>query len=785
MRQIILSLLLAISSIHLYSQDAMPDKTEFLDLICMDCDLSAKISLKTVLDCTTKNLELQLEIEGAYDEIKWEGNTPLPVGLTGTVPKNSGIYKAIVTKGEACIATAIFDTNLEDGKLMEQFFKDNCFIGIPVGYDFAGGPGLRNNLGTARNNDLIVTIEGIEGEVRVQDIFDVGGFNTTFFSTECIGFSEGLLAYENGTAWAHIVPDNEADEDDLPTLYLGIKGGNSNTFGEQLTDAYFDFFEIHKSDKTADALSAPITYTCGSGQFLGSKFGEQWITYLLSILECENYDPKEVGKGIVPFCLWEKAPEPFDFYGVDDIPFTAGIVDGGYQMIQDVGELITLLKKLADFSIALGNYLPCHLIGLDEEFYQHLENKLPAPSELDKIRRLLNNALSYTNFDCEASFTTINKVEETLTKIYAFISDWEKVMMAYAAIQEKLSAYYKEITTCNDLITCNNARYEHGKLAINIASIVVGVGVEDALFKSFTYLAKIIDNIPIHQLSDFFTFIATKTNKLKRLSPAQKVIFEDASGVLPPSAWGKLVDDAELLEVWKRLRNKGCVILVGRNTLTECEKLLVDVFGNKRPDLIKDFEIDARVDDFWHSMVNNPNYLDTWESVLKEGIDDVIRTNPEYLEVINRFPFHHNNTKLTEFLKRASRSDFEHIYSGKLVSVISDDQNAKRLSQQYGGQPEVRFDTDPSGKEFDVITESLIIEHKGFNTTRPGSFGGNTITKTKIQFEACIATNRNLILHVDGPIDNNFLSTFDEIRIDYSDVKFRFFHDDVLVLSNF
>ena len=92
MRQIILSLLLAISSIHLYSQDAMPDKTEFLDLICIDCDLSAKISLKTVLDCTTENLALQLEIEGAYDEIKWEGRSPLPVGLTGTVSSCSFLH---------------------------------------------------------------------------------------------------------------------------------------------------------------------------------------------------------------------------------------------------------------------------------------------------------------------------------------------------------------------------------------------------------------------------------------------------------------------------------------------------------------------------------------------------------------------------------------------------------------------------------------------------------------------------------------------------------------------
>jgi len=312
---------------------------------------------------------------------------------------------------------------------------------------------------------------------------------------------------------------------------------------------------------------------------------------------------------------------------------------------------------------------------------------------------------------------------------------------------------------------------------LNLLSIALGIGAEDAILR----FGRILTRLPISQIGDFFAH-ASRANKVKRLTPDRKLVYQDALDVLPPKAMDKVVDNPELLDVWTRMRQKTCPL--GRSSLNKCEDLLVDVFGSKRPDIIKDFEKDALVGDFWDAVVHNHDYVKIWETIFKRDIDAIIRTNPDYLEVINRFPFNGGTSKLI-LLNNASKSDFKQIFSGKLVQVKSNDPNAKRLQEQYGGEAEVRFDTDPVKKEFDVITEDLIIEHKAFNTNRPRTLGGDTVEKIKIQFEACVATNRNFILHVDGPIDNDFLSKFEAIRSNYLDISYRFLHNDILILSDF
>ena len=633
MRIIILSLLLVLANIGLFAQDATPDDTKSLDLICTDCELSANIVLANDIDCASTTLQLQLDIEGDYDEngIEWEGQDPKPMGLGGTVDRNSGVYKVSVKKGEACVATASYDTDVADDEIMEQFFKDNCFISIPVGFMNPGGSGIRNNRATSRNTGLIISIEGIEGEFDVNEIFGIGNLPSPYCSSDCDGYADGLLAFQSGTTWAHVIPN---DDNTTGTLYLGANMASDNEFGQSVADAYFDFWIVNSTD--GEALTAPLDYTCGSGQFLGSKFGDQWLEYLYAVYECEDWGPKVKGKGIFPHCLWEKFPEPLDYYGTGDIPFFAGLVDGGYQQLQDLPELVKLLKSVINHNLSLQGYVLCRLGGIDEDFYNRLEQKIADPGFFDYLKIGFNKILSVTPYDCGEALEAVRKHKEVLNKIRNFLGDKAAIQSALATIGQKLYDYYTTITTCEDLITCNNARYEHGKIVINLASLVTGIGVEDALFKTFTYLSKIIGNIPVNKIGNFLDFAKNKASKIKKLTPEQRLAFDDASQILPPSAWNKLVDDPELLEVWAKLRNKGCTVLVGRNSLNKCEELLIDVFGRNRPDLIHEFAKDADIDDFWRAVTENKDLVRIWEGLSERAT--WVRGNPNLLQKLFNNP---------------------------------------------------------------------------------------------------------------------------------------------------
>jgi hypothetical protein len=109
-----------------------------------------------------------------------------------------------------------------------------------------------------------------------------------------------------------------------------------------------------------------------------------------------------------------------------------------------------------------------------------------------------------------------------------------------------------------------------------------------------------------------------------------------------------------------------------------------------------------------------------WESALSRNIDEAIRRNPDFLEMLNKFPFGTGKKKL---LDDATDADWTQIFSGKLVDVPDPDPNAAELVNRFGGRSGVKFDTDPSGKEFDLVSETLIGEHKMLNSTSPINSG--------------------------------------------------------------
>jgi hypothetical protein len=143
---------------------------------------------------------------------------------------------------------------------------------------------------------------------------------------------------------------------------------------------------------------------------------------------------------------------------------------------------------------------------------------------------------------------------------------------------------------------------------------------------------------------------------------------------------------------------------------------------NLRGDLLKDLADDVN---FANALKAKPaaeqaGLVGAWESALSRNIDEAIRRNPDFLEMLNKFPFGTGKKKL---LDDATDADWTQIFSGKLVDVPDPDPNAAELVNRFGGRSGVKFDTDPSGKEFDLVSETLIGEHKMLNSTSPINSG--------------------------------------------------------------
>ena len=80
---------------------------------------------------------------------------------------------------------------------------------------------------------------------------------------------------------------------------------------------------------------------------------------------------------------------------------------------------------------------------------------------------------------------------------------------------------------------------------------------------------------------------------------------------------------------------------------------------------------------------------------------------------------------------------------GDLVTVNAKDPDAEALARRIGGQASVRFSKDPSGREFDAVSDQ----------SKPANFTLNKAFRDqdKATFEAALQTGRTPYFHFDGP----------------------------------
>ena len=104
-----------------------------------------------------------------------------------------------------------------------------------------------------------------------------------------------------------------------------------------------------------------------------------------------------------------------------------------------------------------------------------------------------------------------------------------------------------------------------------------------------------------------------------------------------------------------------------------------------------------------------------------------------------------------EKAKQAAKEDSDSKYSGELQKVDNPDAAADALADRIGGESRVKFSNDPSGREFDVVSDDYIAQAK----PDLQSYGKSWRNQTKATFEAAKETGRKAYFQFEGaPADD-------------------------------
>ncbi len=102
-------------------------------------------------------------------------------------------------------------------------------------------------------------------------------------------------------------------------------------------------------------------------------------------------------------------------------------------------------------------------------------------------------------------------------------------------------------------------------------------------------------------------------------------------------------------------------------------------------------------------------------------------------------------------------------YSGGLQKVNVDDPDADALADRIGGQSSVKFEGDPSAREFDAVSDQYVGQAKPANFQGGSSFRN----QAKATFEAAQDTGREVYYHFDGPPNQSVIDKLNEYSARY------------------
>lgn len=97
-------------------------------------------------------------------------------------------------------------------------------------------------------------------------------------------------------------------------------------------------------------------------------------------------------------------------------------------------------------------------------------------------------------------------------------------------------------------------------------------------------------------------------------------------------------------------------------------------------------------------------------------------------------------------------------HTGELIQISKGDLDADALAERIGGRSRVRFEGDPSGREFDAVSDEIVGQSKPANYT----FNKAGRDQEKATFDAARESGREVYYHFDGDPDPSVIARLRE-----------------------
>ncbi|MDH4472202.1 MAG: restriction endonuclease fold toxin [Fluviicola sp.] len=104
----------------------------------------------------------------------------------------------------------------------------------------------------------------------------------------------------------------------------------------------------------------------------------------------------------------------------------------------------------------------------------------------------------------------------------------------------------------------------------------------------------------------------------------------------------------------------------------------------------------------------------------------------------------------TDIIEKATEEELQYIFENEFLETGITEDITPILNQRFEGRSNVKFKNDPVGKEYDHVTDELLIEYKKFTTTSDNSIGQKVRAEYKTHFLACKTTGRRAFFIFEG-----------------------------------
>lgn len=192
------------------------------------------------------------------------------------------------------------------------------------------------------------------------------------------------------------------------------------------------------------------------------------------------------GRGIIPYCFWRDQEVPtYNYYSNEDLPFTAGLIDGGYTELVGLYRLPDAIRDITKFpgkvvyayTLAYWECSTEKLMASADE-YEYVIGHL---AEMEKERGLWNWVKEQwydykeDKEDIEKYFQDCRNADdlrEAVEDLYDLVSNWEEIKKVSVKVYNALSVYWGTLQESD-----NHGRYERGALIVPATSLILPISL--------------------------------------------------------------------------------------------------------------------------------------------------------------------------------------------------------------------------------------------------------------------------------------------------------------------